>query len=144
MILYLDSSALVKRYVEEEGTNEVDALWEEAGEVITSTVAFAECLSALSRRFREGLFSEAEYLKTVAGFKEEYPRFILVPMTHELNNMVEKVLFGYPLRGFDAIHLASALLVQKAGGLGVTFACFDRNLNIAARGEGLSVPFPTL
>ena len=48
MILYLDTSALVKRYVEEEGTELVDKLWESAEAVTTSVVAFAEALAAFT------------------------------------------------------------------------------------------------
>ena len=140
MILYLDSSALVKRYVEEEGTQKVDAFFEEAEDIVTSSVAFAECLSAFSRRFREGLFSEAEYFKTVSGLKEEHSSFILVPITQKLNEIVEEILLKHSLRGFDAIHLASAVLIQRIGGLSVIFACFDNALSKAAREEGLLVP----
>ena len=141
MILYLDSSALVKRYVEEEGTDKVDALWDKATDVVTSTVALAECLSAFCRRRREGLFSEVQCLKTISEFKAEYTSFVLVPITPELNRIVEEVLLRHPLRGSDAIHLASALLVDRAVDFHVTFACFDTALNRAAREEGLVVPF---
>ena len=57
MILYCDTSALIKRYVEEKGTERVDALWEDCQGVSTSVVAFAEAMSAFSRRLREGLLS---------------------------------------------------------------------------------------
>ena len=140
MILYLDSSALVKRYVEEDGTDRVDALWEEASELVTSSVAFSECLSAFCRRMREGIISEAQCLSTISLFEEEYSKIALVPVTPELDEIVKDILLKHPLRGFDAIHLASALLVHRIGRLNVTFACFDVALNRAARHEGLTVP----
>jgi len=88
VILYLDTSALVKRYVEEDGSDEVDAVWEKATEVVTSTVAFAEGLSAFCRKLREGVISETECFQTIAEFKSEYSRFALVPITLELNRIV--------------------------------------------------------
>ena len=45
----------------------------------------------------------------------------------------------HPLRGSDAIHLASALLLQTRARLDVLFSCFDDRLNAAAHAEGLKV-----
>lgn len=141
MILYYDTSALIKRYVEEDGSKEVDHLWEGGTAIITSTVAFAEIMAAFSRKYREGILSRADYLKTISEFKNEYSKLILVSMNPDLNQVIEKLLFKHPLRGFDAIHLASALLIQKEGPLTVRFVCFDRQLNKAAVEEGLIMPF---
>ena len=141
MILYCDTSALIKRYVEEDGSKEVDHLWEGSSEIITSTVAFAEIMAAFSRKYREGLISKTGYLKTVSEFKNEYSKIILVSISPDLNQIVEKLLLKHPLRGFDAIHLASALLIRKEGPLAVRFVCFDRQLNKAAAKESLIVPF---
>ena len=141
MILYCDTSALIKRYVEENRSDEVDGLWEEAVGVVTSTVAFAETVSTFRRKYREGVLSEIGYIQTVAEFKSEYPRLILVPISSELNRIIEEVLLEHPLRGFDAIHLGSALLIDKGSHLATRFACFDDVLNKAAEEEGLDVPF---
>ena len=53
MILYCDTSALIKRYVEENGTEYVDALWDDCWGVATSVEAFAEAMSAFGRKLRE-------------------------------------------------------------------------------------------
>lgn len=141
MILYCDTSALIKRYVEEDRSDEVDGLWEEAVEVVTSTVAFAETMATFRRKYREGVLSEVGCIQTVAEFKNEYPRLILVPISSELNQIIEGLLLKHPLRGFDAIHLASALLIHKGSHLATKFACFDHVLNKAAEEEGLDVSF---
>lgn len=141
MILYCDTSALVKRYVEEDRSDEVDDIWEEAVEVATSTVAFAESMATFRRKFREGVLSEVEYTQTVTEFKNEYTRLILVSISSELNRIIEELLLKYPLRGFDAIHLGSALLIHKGDLLVTMFACFDQALNEVAKEEGLDVPF---
>lgn len=137
MICYCDSSALIKRYIEEAGTDQVDRIFEGDPMVITSTVAFAEIMAAFRRKYREGILSRSGYRKTVSEFKNEYSKLALVSITPELNQIIEGLLLKHPLRGFDAIHLASALLVQKEGPLTVRFACFDRVLNKAATVEGL-------
>lgn len=138
MMLYCDTSALIKRYVEEEGTELVDALWGKSKRIATSTVAFAEALSAFSRRHREGLLSVREYKTTVEKFKSDYAFLILVPIDNALNHTIETIIKNYPLRGFDAIHLASALVFANLKDNGLKFACFDLNLNKAAIKEGLS------
>ena len=141
MILYCDTSALIKHYVEEDRSDEVDSLWQEAVEVVTATVAFAEAMATFRRKYREGVLSDVEYIQTAAEFKNEYPRLILVPISLELNRIIEELLLKHPLRGFDAIHLASALLIHKGSHLATRFACFDHVLNKAANEEGLDVPF---
>jgi len=140
VILYCDTSALVKRYVEEEGTAEVDALWDKAIEVATSTVAYAEGMAAFRRKRREGVLSKRGYACAVAAFDEEHFSFVLVQISPQLNRIVQRLIGEYPLRGFDAIHLASALIV-KENWTNVVFACFDKGLNLAARREGLKMVF---
>lgn len=137
MMLYCDTSALIKRYIEEDGTDMVDALWEKSSGIATSTVAFAEALAAFSRRHREGLLSIKEYHAAVDKFKDDYGFLILVPIDHVLNHTIETIIKRHPLRGLDAIHLASALIFAKLEDNILEFACFDRTLNEAARKEGL-------
>ncbi len=139
MILFLDSSALVKRYVEEEGTKLVDELWEKAEEVATSVVAFAEVISAFSRKSREGILTQKELMEIIYEFKEDYSRMIHVPITLELNKIIERLLVTYSLKGFDAIHLASALIL-KVEFPETVFLCFDNALNKTARKENLKLP----
>ncbi len=73
MILYCDTSALIKRYVIEDYSDKVDELWADAKMIVTSSVAYTESLSALCCKFREGLFSELEYSETMASFKSKKP-----------------------------------------------------------------------
>lgn len=139
MILYCDTSALIKRYVEEDGTEDVDRLWDESSAIATSIIAFAETISALSRRRCEGVLSDREYAETVAAFKRDFSSYILVPVNQSLNYSIEGLLSRHSLRGFDAIHLASAVIFAGLKNNGVRFACFDRTLNRAAAEEGLAV-----
>ena len=139
MILYCDTSALIKRYVEEKGTGHVDVLWEDCWGVATSVVAFAEAMSVFGRKLREGLLSRKEHTKTVKKFKDDYEHLILVPVDNNLNSVMENLFNRHPLRGFDAIHLASALVFANLKETDLFFACFDHTLNEAAIKEGLKV-----
>lgn len=139
MILYCDTSALIKRYVEEEGTDKVDRLWSESLDIATSVIAFAETAAAFSRKLREGVLTEKEYTATLRVFKTDFDSLILIPITSSLNLTIERLVRLYPLRGFDAIHLSSALIFRDSGSDPVHFACFDRPLNEAALSEGLAI-----
>lgn len=141
MILYCDTSALIKRYVEEEGTEAVDRLWDSALAIVTSTVAFAETVSAFSRKLREGILTHKEYLMTVKNFKKDYNHLILVPIDNDFNALIESLVARHPLRGFDAIHLASAITFTQSENVEMVFACFDDAPNQSALKEGLRVPF---
>lgn len=141
MILYCDTSALIKRYVVEEKAEIVNELWDNASVIATSVVAFAEMMAVFNRKFREGVLSTAEYKETVKEFKSDYRYLLLVPINEDLNITIENLLKRHSLRGFDAIHLASAKIFLKPGATGLVFACFDYSLNQAAHKEGLQVAF---
>jgi hypothetical protein len=66
-----------------------------------------------------------------------------LPVTEDLNEYIHKIVLAHPLRGFDAIHLASARVVQERLSEDFVFACFDMGLARAARSEGLNT-FPQL
>jgi len=139
VILYCDTSALIKRYVEEQGTDAMDSLWLASLRIATSVVAFAETAATFSRKLREGILTEKEYAVALKTFKADFDSFILVTVTPSLNEEIERLVREYPLRGFDAIHLSSALMIKTSGNVPVQFACFDRPLNEAALKEGLTV-----
>ncbi len=136
MILYCDTSALIKRYIEEEGTNIVDKLWEDSIFIATSVVAYAESLSAFNRKLREGLFSENDHNNALKQFKNDYYSLLLVPLDNNLNPIIEELLGRYSLKGFDSIHLSSAFILKNLREIDLFFACFDLNLNNAAIKEG--------
>jgi predicted nucleic acid-binding protein len=71
LILYLDTSALVKLYAVEEGREAVEHAVEEAELIVTSAVAYAEARATLARKHREGVFSEEEHSEAVAALDED-------------------------------------------------------------------------
>lgn len=136
MMLYLDTSALIKRYVDEDGSGRVNELWDGAAGIATSVVAFAEMIAALNRKLREGVLSAREYSRTATSFKGDYRRIILVPISVGFDERIETLARKHALRGFDAIHLASALVIRGKGRVETAFACYDRTLYQAGLKEG--------
>ena len=139
MILYLDTSALVKLYVEETGSEDVRRAVEEARIISTSRVAYVEARAGISRKYREGNLSREERDQVVADLTRDWGSYFIVEVSESVTKLGGELTEEYPLRGFDAIHLASALLLRNRTRLNVSFSCFDERLKLAAQSEGLSV-----
>jgi len=138
MILYLDTSALVKKYFREIGTDEVIQFWKDAVAIATSSVGYAETLASLYRKQREGNIDGTIIKHLIDSFHDDWASFVRVEVSEELNKTIERLVSAHPLRGFDAIHLASALAVYEHAPEPFLFACFDKRLLEAAKAEGLS------
>jgi predicted nucleic acid-binding protein len=141
MIVYLDTSALVKRYFKEPYSDGVISMWKEAAEIVTSSIAYAETMASIHRKKREADLKDRMIRKVVDSFRMDWKSFIRVEVTDELNEYIDRAVGMHPLRGFDAIHLASAVMVNERLAENLLFACFDRRLAHAAQSEGLDT-FP--
>jgi len=128
-----DSSAFAKRYVEEEGSREVDALCLAASTLALSVVCVPEIISALNRRLREKRLSARDYLAAKSRLSEEVADAVIINLTPEVIARMVYLLEGNPLRALDAIHIACAL----EWGAELFVSCDDRQIK-AARRAGLS------
>lgn len=138
MILYLDTSALVKRYFEEKYSSEVIRAWESALAISTSAVAYAELVAAVYRKAAEARARKSLIQRILRAFQEDWSSFVIVEADNRLNETIHKVIDSHNLRGFDAIHLASALAVGSVITDDFLFACYDERLRQAAQAEGLN------
>jgi uncharacterized protein len=133
LILYLDTSSLVKLYVEESGTQETERLVDGALLVCTSVVAYAEARSALARLRRERRLSEEDHEMAKTDLDEDWPRYLAIEVTREIWKAAGDLAEKHALRGFDSLHLASFLHLADAGlGEPAQFSSFDDRLNDAA------------
>jgi len=158
VILYLDTSALVKLYIEEEGTDEVQRAVEDAKSVAASAVAYPEARSAFARLERDGHLSPEEHRAIVADLDREWPSYEVVDVTRDVAGIAGTLAARHLLRGFDAVHLASAVVLKAARGLysreasergeaempppEVRILTYDGSLLAAARGEDLAYEMP--
>ena len=140
MILYLDTSSLVKLYVQEPYSSLVKKWTEEAEIVATCRIAYPETMSAVNRRFRQGDLAEKEYELLISKFSKEWVRFVAVDFDElEAGRLVK--LFG--LRGFDAVHLSAAKILRDSqDNISLSFSSFDEKLNESASAEGFTVLTP--
>jgi predicted nucleic acid-binding protein len=141
MILYLDASALVKRYVAELGLTEVGEVIARATVTSTALISRAEVVAALAKAVRLGALTPEEALASLQVFRQEWPDLVRVQITETVVAHADTLAWEHGLRGYGAVHLAAASLWQEAMGEPVTMVTFDRRLWMAARQEGL-VPHP--
>jgi len=139
VILYLDTSSLVKLYVQEKGSQAVRNQVSEAEAVVTSHIAYAEVRAAFARKRREGEFSEEEYHGVVNDFRRDWSRYLIVNVSEAVIALAGDMAERHDLRGFDAIHLASALALRDKMQSSIAFSCFDQRLRTAAKAEELSI-----
>ena len=125
MIVYLDTSALIKLYVKEEGSALVLKMLKSADLIATSKVAYVEARAAMARLWREGLLKEQTYQLVKESFQQDWNNYLLVELSDTVINMGGELTEKYKLRGFDAIHLASALLLKKQLEQDITGGCWD-------------------
>ncbi|MBM2838109.1 MAG: toxin, family [Deltaproteobacteria bacterium] len=136
MILYLDTSSLVKLYVEEEYSDLIKEWVREAETVSTCRVAYPEAVSAFNGRFNSGDLSEDDYKLILKRFSQEWKKLVALDFDElEAGRLVKK----HGLRGFDAVHLSAAKLLKSDKDISLSFSSFDKKLNDAASAEGLTV-----
>ena len=137
MILYLDTSALVKLVVEEDRTPHVRAQVSAVDAVATSRVAYTEACEALARRREEGRLSMGELAEVRQHLADLWPRFAVIELDERAAG---DLALKHGLCGYAGAHLAAALaLKDKAATAPVVFCSFDARQAQAAVAEGLTV-----
>lgn len=138
MILYLDASALVKQYVVELGTPELIAAVAAAEFVGSSVISRVETAAAFSKAVRVGALSPSGAELALDQFRQDWPDLIRIQASEPLLARAEELAWRLGLRGYDAVHLASALVWHENMERPFTFATFDRQLWLAAKAAGLA------
>lgn len=141
-MIYLDSSALIKKYVVEKGTPEVRELFASGEALWTSKVSQAEVWSAFARRRRGGDLTTAQYQTIARSFERDWRAFAVVELSDEVMVMIRNLVERHPLRAFDAIQLASAIWAKRNLGEPVVFVGADELLLRAAEAMALRVVNP--
>jgi predicted nucleic acid-binding protein len=139
MNLYTDTSALVKKYIQEAGSEQVISYFETYPIIGTAALTLPEIAAALAKAIRLGWVPEAETRQAWQDFLSHWPTYTRLPVSTGIIERGAYLTWRYGLRAYDAVHLASALSWKEMIGQDVVFACFDKNLNKAAQQEGLQI-----
>ena len=137
MILFCDTSALVKLYILEDSSRDMQALAGAASAIAVCRIAWAEMMAALSRRARE-FPNDADAIEVVRKrLRTDWPRYVVVEVTQALVELAGEYADTFALRGYDSVQLAAARTLQDMAGEEIQFACFDTRLGKAARMLGM-------
>ena len=142
---YVDTSALIKRYLAETGSTWIRNLvdWAAGNVIVVCDLTAVEVFSTLARRQREGTIAPADIVilqtRFLADFGQEY---LSIALEDSVLSRARDLLNRYPLRSLDAIQLASAIEAAIILGEPLTFLSADRNLLNAAVGEGFRIDDP--
>lgn len=136
MKTFFDSSAFVKRYIEETGSQVVEALCMAATEFGLSIVCLPEVISALNRRVRQRDLSHRQYETAKDSMFEDARDAVIVNLTPDVISTCTIILEANPVRAMDALHVACA--VQWGAEL---FVSADKRQVTAAKRAGLQTKF---
>jgi predicted nucleic acid-binding protein len=146
---FADSSALVKRYVQETGTSWVRRLTRRNPSTIIyiAHITAVEVTSAVARRRKGRTLTAAKAASILRRFRQHLAgRYTVIEMTPALFNEAMRLANKHALRAYDAVQLAAALEInqkeQDAGFAPVTLISADQALNDSATAEGLIVVDP--
>lgn len=142
MTVFADSSAVVKLYVDEEGSEAI----QELSSLAVGQLTRVEVPAAFWRKHRLGELDAVDARVLISAFEADYygtaddqPRFVTVAATAGILDDAAMLCARYPLRSFDAVHLATALALRAVDPGLTTMAVYDRRLRAAAAAEGLAV-----
>lgn len=137
MITYFDTSTLIKLLIDEVGTPEAAAIWDEPDTLVTVRVAHVEARAALAAARRQSRITAAVFRSAVTGLEVLWTQLSVVEVDEDLMRLAGDLATTHGLRGYDAVHLAAAQLVGAE-----VFSSADRRLCEAASTTGFHVANP--
>jgi hypothetical protein len=136
VIVYFDTSAFVPIVIEESTSRVAARLWREADRVVSNRLLYAEARAALAMAHRMKRIDDPGLRAAVKGVDDLVAELDMVEVTDDLVRKAGAHAEALALRGYDAVHLASAKLVDDGD---LVLASGDRDLVKAARSIGLGV-----
>ena len=108
MKTFFDSSAFVKRYIVEQGSDKVDDICQTTDKLALCVICIPEIISALNRRVREKIVSRSDYTTIKGRLLEDARDVEIINLTDEVVAHSMLILEQHPLRAMDALHIACA------------------------------------
>ncbi|MBW4599492.1 MAG: type II toxin-antitoxin system VapC family toxin [Calothrix sp. FI2-JRJ7] len=146
---FVDSSALVKRYVPETGSTWIQALSapQESNLLFITRITWVEVLSALARREREGTLTSADKALIIQRFRFDLNnQYQVIELDAKLAETAGQLVGQYPLRAYDAMQLASVVKIQPVfsteQSISLIFLTSDDRLSTIAQALGLLTDNP--
>jgi predicted nucleic acid-binding protein len=138
-VKFWDSSAIIPLCLKEQMSETVKRLVKSDEDIVVWWVTRVECLSALSRRRREGVLGNNSELKAKAILSVLSEEWSEVQPSEPVRQRAERLLAIHPLRSADAFQLAAALIWAQESPQGLEIVCLDQNLREAGHKEGFTL-----
>ena len=133
MILFCDTSALLKLFIDEQGSEGMSKARSSSQGIAVCRITWAESMAAFAQRTRFQGASQSGLAQARSMFEQAWPDFVIADVTHPLVEKAGMYAEAFGLRGYDSVQLAAAHNLHEQLDLPLTFACFDRRLNQAAQ-----------
>jgi predicted nucleic acid-binding protein len=137
MILYLDTSALVKLYIDEPGRDIVMIDKEDAMKIACHDIGYVELRAALARLKRENRLTQEEERDVRIEFEQDWKTLLVLETTQTLLRKAADLADRFALRAYDSVHLAAAQHLVNCANTEIVFGCFDLRLGQAASALGM-------
>jgi uncharacterized protein len=137
VITYVDTSTLIKLLIDEVGTTEAGAIWDEPDVLASTRVGHVEARAALAAARRQRRISGDVFAKAVDGLELLWSQLSFVEIDEALMRLAGELATAHALRGYDAVHLAAAHIVGAD-----VFSSADRRLCTAAGSAGFHIANP--
>jgi hypothetical protein len=138
-VRFWDSSAIIPLCLKEQASEAVKRLIKADEDIVVWWTTKVECLSALSRRRREGALDNHSEIKAKAILSALSEEWSEVQPGELVRQRAERLLAIHPLRSADAFQLAAALIWAQENPQGLEMVCFDQNLREAGHKEGFTL-----
>ncbi|NWG72883.1 MAG: type II toxin-antitoxin system VapC family toxin [Parvularculaceae bacterium] len=141
MILYFDTSALLKLYVDERDSDSVRKLYSQAGFVCTHLIAYVELLAGVAKGTSLGRLSAEQQVQLLAEIEAGWRQLEVVEIDELLARRAGHLALRHALRGFDAVHLAAAerVMAETPTTARFGFVGVDLRMRSAAQLLGMEV-----
>ena len=139
MILYFDTSALIKRYINETGSSKVDELMDSAKMVFVSVIAEIEALSAFRRLLEEKAIGRSDFNNLKNELETDFKYFEVIELDKDLTAEAKRLIEKYKIKTLDSIQLASVYLIKEDIN---NFVVCDKTLLKCALKEGIKAINP--
>jgi uncharacterized protein len=136
---FWDSSAIIPLCLKEGASEAIKGLMKDDEDIVVWWTTYIECLSALSRRQREGVLTSGDAEKARAVLSALAVAWSEIQPTEMVRLRAERLLSIHPLRAADALQLAAALVWAQETPRGLEFVCLDQNLRESSLKEGFSI-----
>lgn len=137
MILFCDTSALMKLFIQEQQSDAMRSASKSFTLIVVSQVTWVEMCAALALKQRTRQIDAPQAAKALQELRDEWGRYSKLAIDQALVSAAGQLALTFGLRAYDSLQLASAQRTHGQAGSTLAFACFDQQLNAAAVALGI-------